>query len=60
MCFHWYSQKIYYLPKSVDIASVQSNIFEAFREFSPHDLSSAIGLYNDTPADMVEKHVPKK
>ena len=46
--------------KSVDIASVQSDIFGAFIDFSPHDLSSAIGFYNDTLADIVEKHAPKK
>ena len=38
---------------SVDIASVQSDISGAFIEFSPHDLSSAIGFYNDTLADIV-------
>ena len=38
---------------SVDIASVQSDISGAFIEFSPHDLSSAIGFYNDTQADIV-------
>ena len=42
-----------------DIA-VQSDISGAFIDFSPHDLSSAIGFYNDTLADIVEKHAPKK
>ena len=46
--------------KAVDIASVQSDISGAFIDFSPHDLSSAIGFYNDTLADIVEKHAPKK
>ena len=46
--------------KSVDIASVQSDISGAFHEFSPHDLSSAIGFYNDTLVDFVEKYAPQK
>ena len=31
-----------------------------FHWFSPHDLTSAIGFYNDTLADNVEKQAPKK
>ena len=46
--------------KAVDIASVQSDISGAFIDFSHHDLSSAIGFYNDTLADIVEKHTPEK
>ena len=46
--------------KAVDIASVQADISGAFIDFSPHDLSSAIGFYNDTLADIVEKHAPEK
>ena len=32
----------------------------AFIDFSPRGLSSAIGFYNDTLEDIVEKHAPKK
>ena len=32
----------------------------AFVDFSPYDLSSAIGFYNDTLVDIVEKHAPEK
>ena len=45
--------------KAVDIASVQSDISGAFIDFSPHDLSSAKWFYNDTLADIVEKHARK-
>ena len=43
--------------KSVAVASVQSDIFEAFHVALPHDLSSAIGNYNDTLADIVDANV---
>ena len=46
--------------KSVDIASVQSDMSGAIIDFSPHDISSAIGFYNNTLADIVEKHAPQK
>ena len=46
--------------KSVNVTSLQSDIYEAFHEFSPHDLSSAVDFYNNTLADIVEKHAPKK
>ena len=62
MCFSWYCQKIYYLPEMKICWYHICTIWYiwGFHWFSRHDLSSAIGFYDDSLADIFEIHALKK
>ena len=46
--------------KSADVTSIQADIADAFKDFTCQDVSVGLQVYNDTLADIADKHAPEK